>query len=196
MIPLGKQREILAIAQERCSRGKVERLNHKGTLSRDKAVRKLLVGLLGEYAAGQYLDLDPDYRIFSGGDQGHDFVFNGHTIQVKTRGKHWDLLLLDMPNGHRADLQLKSDFIIGATLRLGHDMIAGPVFLHGFLPAHMVDSVAQVKDMGYGSRLAIPFADLIPLRLIRQYWLWTNPARLPNLEAFLSVMRKWPGLYR
>lgn len=64
-----------------------------------------LIGLYGEIAVSRYLGLDIDETSRPGGDNGVDFVYNGYTIDVKTRPQvGYDLMFYDDWSDLRADI--------------------------------------------------------------------------------------------
>jgi len=63
------------------------------------------VGLLGEIAVAAYLGVPVDETERLAGDMGVDFLYNGLTIDVKTRTKEgWDMLFYNDWSDLRADL--------------------------------------------------------------------------------------------
>jgi hypothetical protein len=105
-------------------------------------------GLLGENAFANFLqmDLTPDTEVYSNGDGGFDFVYNGLKIDVKTVGRHRDepALTVDAYGPLRADCYVLAHRIGQLHCRLvGYasrkTVEESPVHLHRGDPYYFVD---------------------------------------------------------
>jgi hypothetical protein len=113
-----------------------------------------LMGHLGEKAVAKVYDVAVDDRVLTGGDEGHDLVINGKTVQVKTtvtkqlifNSKELfsaDYAILVTLIGDRTQPHMNSKFIVW-----------GDISKEKFL------DVCFEKDFGYGVRYVCNTKDL------------------------------------
>jgi hypothetical protein len=113
-----------------------------------------LMGHLGEKAVAKIYNVSVDDRVLTGGDEGHDLVINGKTIQVKTTVTRQlifnskelftaDYAILVTLVGNRTQPHIDSHFIVW-----------GDISRDRFL------EVCYEKDYGYGVRYVCNTNDL------------------------------------
>lgn len=108
------------------------------------------VGFLGELGLARALGVEPDWRVLAGGDEGFDLRLGMHTIQVKTPigrvTKDW--FYVNHPNLFSAD--------IGVLCNVEDNVVT----IRGAIEHGQFIERMQQKDWGYGTRYAVPAAQL------------------------------------
>lgn len=109
-----------------------------------------VVGHLGEQAVAQLLDLDIDTTVLTSGDVGHDLVWGGTTIQVKT--SELRKLIFNAKHLFSADVAILAQFIGENKAESQND----PQFrIWGWISRkEFIDNYYAV-NFGYGTRLVV-----------------------------------------
>jgi hypothetical protein len=113
-----------------------------------------LMGHLGEKAVAKVYNVSVDDRVLTGGDEGHDLVINGKTIQVKTTVTRQ--LIFNSKELFTADYAILVTLVGDRTQPHidSHFIVWGDISRDRFL------EVCYEKDYGYGVRYVCNTNDL------------------------------------
>lgn len=116
------------------------------------------IGLCGEATFAQWAKKPLDVQLKASGDEGHDFIVNGKTIDVKTT-VYWDDPILKEFEGRKKS----ADLLVLA----GLDLKRKRCILYGWTTLSEMHGLPRM-DFGYGKRLAATTSDLVPMNEMKK----------------------------
>ncbi len=113
-----------------------------------------LMGYLGELAVAKAYDVNPDTRVLTGGDEGHDLIINGKKIQVKTTTT--SKLIFNSKELFSADYAILVQLL--GDKRMPH--LKPQFIIWGCISKEKFLDVCYEQDFGYGIRFVCNINDL------------------------------------
>lgn len=119
-----------------------------------------VVGIKGEAAVAKYLGVKINRAIQDAGDDGRDLSWRGRHIQVKSSFPASTLHLLVNDSD-----SLKCDYLVFVVT----DETTPSARIHGWIKTVDFLQSAEIKNMGYGERIALPADRLHPMSTLSDH---------------------------